>query len=334
MVAGGRRLKAMQALVGDGVLDAEHPVPCLVKSGDVEPGEISLAENVIRIAMHPADQVVAFPALQSGEIDLLSRNTTWTYKLDVNLGFEFVGVNYYDGQGFIARKDLCIKSAKELDGASVWVQTGTTTEFNLADFFRSNNMKFKTVVVEDAAEARQNYAANRCDVYTADRSGLAAQRSVLKDPSAHVILPEIISKEPLGPVVRHGDNVWGDIARWVRNALIVAEELGVTQANVDGMKTSKIPEINRLLWTPAPVRITPLAPVGPQAPPTRGPPPSRAEGASPRARVPLVDYRDKLPPRPWCTFTPPRRYIFTPPLTHVICRLPSLWRYIRSVGNT
>ena len=127
------------------------------------------------------------------------------------------------------------------------IQTGTTTELNLADYFRSNNMKFKSVVIEDAAEARQNYASNRCDVYTTDRSGLAAQRSVLKNPDDHVILPEIISKEPLGPVVRHGDNVWGDIARWTLNALIVAEELGVTQANVDKMKTSNNPEIKRLL---------------------------------------------------------------------------------------
>ena len=200
-----------------------------------------------KVTYKPLTGKTRFPALQSGEIDLLSRNTTWTFKRDVNLGFEFVGVNYYDGQGFIARKDLGIKSAKELDGASVCIQTGTTTELNLADFFRANDMKFKSVVVEDAAEARQNYAANRCDVYTTDRSGLAAQRSVLKDPDAHVILPEIISKEPLGPVVRHGDNVWGDIARWTLNALIVAEELGVTQANVDSMKTSKNPEIKRLL---------------------------------------------------------------------------------------
>ena len=200
-----------------------------------------------KVTYKPLTGKTRFPALQSGEIDLLSRNTTWTFKRDVNLGFEFVGVNYYDGQGFIARKDLGIKSAKELDGASVCIQTGTTTELNLADFFRANDMKFKSVVVEDAAEARQNYAANRCDVYTTDRSGLAAQRSVLKDPDAHVILPEIISKEPLGPVVRHGDNVWGDIARWTLNALIVAEELGVTQANVDSMKTAKNPEVKRLL---------------------------------------------------------------------------------------
>ena len=203
--------------------------------------------NPDKVTYKPLTGKTRFPALQSGEIDLLSRNTTWTFKRDVNLGFEFVGVTYYDGQGFIARKDLNVKSAKELDGASVCIQTGTTTELNLADFFRANGMKFKSVVVEDAAEARQNYAANRCDVYTTDRSGLAAQRSVLKDPNAHMVLPGIISKEPLGPVVRHGDNEWGDIARWVRNALIVAEELGLTAKNVDSMKGSKNPEVRRFL---------------------------------------------------------------------------------------
>ncbi len=204
--------------------------------------------NPDKVVYKPLTGKTRFPALQSSEIDVLSRNTTWTFKRDVNLGFEFIGVTYYDGQGFIVRKSLNVKSAKELNGASVCIQTGTTTELNLADFFRANNMKFKSVVIEDASEARQNYEANRCDAYTTDRSGLAAQRSVLKNPDAHVVLPEIISKEPLGPVVRHGDNVWGDIARWVRNALIVAEELGVTQANVSAMKkSSKNPEIRRLL---------------------------------------------------------------------------------------
>ena len=200
-----------------------------------------------KVTYKPLTGKTRFPALQSSEIDLLSRNTTWTFKRDVNLGFEFVGITYYDGQGFIARKSLGVKSAKELDGASVCIQTGTTTELNLADYFRANGMKFKSVVVEDAAEARQNYASNRCDVYTTDRSGLAAQRSVLKDPAAHMVLPEIISKEPLGPVVRHGDNEWGDIARWVRNALIVAEELGITAKNVGSMKGSKNPEVRRFL---------------------------------------------------------------------------------------
>ena len=200
-----------------------------------------------RVAYKPLTGKTRFPALQSGEVDLLARITTWTFKRDVNLGFDFVGVTLYDGQGFLIHKDLGVTSARELDGASVCIQTGTTTELNLADFFRANGMKFRSVVVEDAAEARQNYAANRCDVYTTDRSGLAAQRSVLKNPGDHVILPEIVSKEPFGLVVRHGDNAWGDIVRWVRNALVVAEELGVTRANAERMKTSRNPEIRRLL---------------------------------------------------------------------------------------
>ena len=200
-----------------------------------------------RVAYKPLTGKTRFPALQSGEVDLLARITTWTFKRDVSLGFDFTGVTFYDGQGFLIHKDLGVTSARELDGASVCIQTGTTTELNLADFFRANGMKFRSVVVEDAAEARQNYAANRCDVYTTDRSGLAAQRSVLKNPGDHVILPETISKEPFGLVVRHGDNAWGDIVRWVRNALVVAEELGVTRENVERMKTSGTPEIRRLL---------------------------------------------------------------------------------------
>ncbi len=200
-----------------------------------------------RVAYKPLTGKTRFPALQSGEVDLLARITTWTFKRDVNLGFDFVGVTFYDGQGFLIHKDLGVTSARELDGASVCIQTGTTTELNLADFFRANGMKFRSVVVEDAAEARQNYAANRCDVYTTDRSGLAAQRSVLKNPGDHVILPETISKEPFGLVVRHGDNAWGDIVRWVRNALVVAEELGVTRENVGRRRTSGTPEIRRLL---------------------------------------------------------------------------------------
>ena len=164
-----------------------------------------------------------FTALQSGEIDLLARNTTWTFSRDVNLGFEFVGINYYDGQGFMVRTDLGVDSALELDGASVCIQTGTTTELNLADYFRTNGMSFEPVTVDTADQAREAYEAARCDVYTTDASGLAAQRSSMSDPSAHKILPEIISKEPLGPLVRHGDNQWGDIARWVLNAMVTAE---------------------------------------------------------------------------------------------------------------
>jgi len=188
-----------------------------------------------------------FTALQSGEVDLLARNTTWTFSRDVNLGFEFVGVNYYDGQGFMVNKALGVRSALELDGASVCIQTGTTTELNLADFFRANNMKFTSVVIQTGDEARQAYESGRCDVYTTDASGLAAQRSTMANPADHVILPEIISKEPLGPLVRHGDNNWGDVVRWTLNSLIIAEELGVNQGNVDQMKSSSNPEILRLL---------------------------------------------------------------------------------------
>ena len=189
-----------------------------------------------------------FPALQAGEIDVLSRNTTWTLSRDVDLGLTFIGVNYYDGQGFIGRTALGITSAKELDGASVCIQTGTTTELNLADFFRSNDMDYEPVPIETNAEARAAYEADRCDVYTTDASGLAATKATFDDPDAHIVFPEIVSKEPLGPLVRHGDDQWADIARWVLNALIIAEELGVTQGNVERMAMgSDHPEINRML---------------------------------------------------------------------------------------
>lgn len=200
-----------------------------------------------KVKYTPTTGKTRFTALQSGEVDVLARNTTWTLSRDVDLGFEFVGVNYYDGQGFMIRKDLGVTSAKQLDGASVCIQTGTTTELNLADFFRANNMSFTPVVVEDSAEARQNYDQGACDVYTTDRSGLAAQRAVLQEPDAHMVLPEIISKEPLGPLVRHGDNQWGDIARWTLNALITAEELGITMENAASMTESNNPEVRRLL---------------------------------------------------------------------------------------
>ena len=189
-----------------------------------------------------------FPALASGEVDVLSRNTTWTFSRDVDLGFTFVGINYYDGQGFIGRTALGIGSAVELDGASVCIQTGTTTELNLADFFRVNGITYEPVPLETNAEARAAYEAERCDVYTTDASGLAATRTTFDDPGAHMVFPEIISKEPLGPLVRQGDDQWADIARWTLNALITAEELGVTQANVAEMANgTDHPEINRML---------------------------------------------------------------------------------------
>ena len=188
-----------------------------------------------------------FTKLNAGEGDVLWRNTTITFSRDVGVKLRFHGVNYYDGQGFMVNKSLGISSAKELDGASVCIQTGTTTELNLADYFSSNGMKYEPVTIETNDEARQNYEANRCDVYTTDASGLASTRLALPNPDAHMVLPEIISKEPLGPATRHGDDQWSDIITWVLNATITAEELGVTSANVDQQKSSNNPEVRRLL---------------------------------------------------------------------------------------
>ncbi len=190
-----------------------------------------------------------FTALQSGEVDMLSRNTTWTLVRDSALGLNFAGVTYYDGQGFMVRKDLGVKSALELDGASVCVNIGTTTELNLSDYFRTNNMSFEPVVFEKADEVVAAYDSGRCDAFTTDQSGLAAERIKLKDPDAHVILPEVISKEPLGPVVRHGDDQWLDVVKWTLYAMVEAEELGVNSTNVDEMKGSDNPNIRRLLGT-------------------------------------------------------------------------------------
>jgi general L-amino acid transport system substrate-binding protein len=198
----------------------------------------------------PTTGKTRFTALASGEIDMLARNTTWTFSRDVDLKFEFTGVNYYDGQGFMVPKALGVASATELDGATVCIQTGTTTELNLADFFRSNNMSYEPVPIETGSEAIAQYLAGACDVYTTDASALAANRANFETPGDHMVLPEIISKEPLGPLVRHGDNNWGDIVRWSLNALITAEELGVTSANMAEMAAgTNNPEINRLLGT-------------------------------------------------------------------------------------
>jgi len=198
----------------------------------------------------PVTNQVRFEVLNSGEIDMLARNTTWTFSRDVDLKLEFTGINYYDGQGFMVPKALGVTSATELDGATVCIQKGTTTELNLADFFRANNISFEPVPISTASEAQQQYLAGACDVYTTDASGLAATRASFESPADHVVLPEIISKEPLGPLVRHGDNEWGDIVRWSLNALIAAEELGVTSANVAELAAgTDNPEINRLLGT-------------------------------------------------------------------------------------
>jgi len=161
----------------------------------------------------PTTGQTRFTALASGEIDMLARNTTWTFSRDTDLKFDFVGVNYYDGQGFLAPKELGVASAKDLDGATVCIQTGTTTELNLADFFRTNNISYEPVPIETNAEGQQQYLAGACDVYTTDASGLAATRATFENPGDHVLLPEIISKEPLGPLVRHGDSEWGDIVQ-------------------------------------------------------------------------------------------------------------------------
>jgi general L-amino acid transport system substrate-binding protein len=188
-----------------------------------------------------------FTALSAGEIDVLSRTTTWTMSRDTQLGISFVGTMFYDGQGFMVRKADGIASALDLSGAAICIESGTTTELNAADYFAANNMEFNTVVFVDQNEVVKAYEDGRCDVYTTDSSALAAERSKLGVPDDHVILPEIISKEPLGPVVRQGDSGWFNIARWTYFALLEAEELGVTQANVDEMLGSDNPAIKRLL---------------------------------------------------------------------------------------
>lgn len=190
-----------------------------------------------------------FTALQSGEVDLLARNSTWTLSRDTSLGLDFPAINYYDGQGFMVKRALNVRSARELSGASVCVQTGTTTELNVADYFRANNMRYEPVVFNTADETIKAYEAGRCDAFTTDASGLYAERVKLQRPDDHMVLPEIISKEPLGPVVRHGDNQWADIVRWVHFGMITAEELKITRANVEQMLQSPNPEIKRALGT-------------------------------------------------------------------------------------
>lgn len=193
-----------------------------------------------------------FAALTSGEIDLLSRNTTWTATRDTQRGFNFAGVIYYDGQGFMVRKDLGVSSALELSGATICANTGTTTELNVADFFTSNNMDYELVVFEKSDEVVAAYDSKRCDAYTTDASGLYAQRLKLADPQSHTILPEMISKEPLGPIVRQGDDQWFNIVRWTLFALLNAEEMGVSSQNAEKLKSStENPAIKRLLGTEA-----------------------------------------------------------------------------------
>ncbi|MGB0671628.1 MAG: amino acid ABC transporter substrate-binding protein [Rhodospirillales bacterium] len=191
-----------------------------------------------------------FTALQSGEIDILSRNTTWTHTRDTSLGLNFTGVNYYDGQGFMVAKSLGVKSALELDGASVCIQAGTTTELNLADYFRANKMKYTAITFDTSDQTIKGFEAGRCDMLTSDQSQLYALRIKLPDPNTAVVLPEVISKEPLGPVVRQGDDAWFNIVKWSLYAMVNAEEMGVTSGNaMDMVKSSKDPNIMRLVGT-------------------------------------------------------------------------------------
>jgi len=188
-----------------------------------------------------------FTALQSGEVDVLFRNSTWTMQRDTSLGIVFTDINYYDGQGFMVRKKLNVASALELNGASICVQQGTTTELNLADYFRANKIKYEGVVFATDDETVKAYDSGRCDVYTTDASGLAANRVKMAAPDEHIVLPEIISKEPLGPAVRRGDDQWASIVKWSQYAMLNSEELGITQANVDEKMKSDNPEVKRLL---------------------------------------------------------------------------------------
>ncbi len=220
------------------------------KGLDVDTGRAIAAAvfgDASKVKWVPLTAVQRFTALQSGEIDVLCRNATRTLTRDTALGLNFVHVNYYDGQGFMVPKKLGVKSAKELDGATVCVLPGTTTEMNAADFFRTNNMQWKPVVIENTAELAKTFFSGRCDVLTSDASQLAGTRAVAPNPDDYVILPEIISKEPLAPAVRHGDEQWRDIVDYAVMAMIAAEEMGITSKNVDQMLKSKDPKVQRFL---------------------------------------------------------------------------------------
>ena len=201
-----------------------------------------------KVKFTPLSAKERFTALTSGEIDILSRNTTWTLSRDADIGLTFVGVNFYDGQGFMVRKDSGITSTSQFkNGISACTNIGTTTELNMRDFFNSKGISYEPVAYEKADEVVAAYDSGRCDTYTTDKSGLAAQRTKMTNPDDHIVLPETISKEPLGPVVRQGDAVWEDIVRWSLNVMIEAEEYGINSANADMMKTSENPQIKRLV---------------------------------------------------------------------------------------
>ena len=203
--------------------------------------------DATKVKFTPLTAKERFTALQSGEIDMLSRNTTWTLTRDASLGLNFAGVNYYDGQGFMVSKDLGVDSALKLDGASICIQAGTTTELNLADYFKANSMKYRAVTYDSSDQTIKGFEAGRCDVLTSDQSQLYALRIKLAKPEKAIVLPEIISKEPLGPVVRQGDDKWFNIVKWSLFAMVNAEELGVSSSNVKDMKKSKDPAIQRLM---------------------------------------------------------------------------------------
>src|SRR5436309_6727791 len=209
----------------------------------------AIFNDAAKVKFVPLSAKDRFTALQSGEIDVLSRNTTWTLSRDTSLGANFTGVTYYDGQGFMVKKSLKVNSALELNSASVCVQTGTTTEQNLADYFKANNMKYEVIAFGTNDETVKAYEAGRCDVFTTDQSGLYSNRLKLANPNDHMVLPEIISKEPLGPMVRHGDDQWFDLVNWALFAMITAEELGVTSKNVDEKAKMEKPEMKRVFGT-------------------------------------------------------------------------------------
>jgi len=200
-----------------------------------------------KVKYNPLTAKERFTALQSGEIDMLSRNTTWTLTRDASLGLNFAGVNYYDGQGFMVSKKLGVDSALKLDGAAVCIQAGTTTELNLADYFKVHNMKFKAITFETSDQTVKGFEAGRCDVLTSDQSQLYSLRIKLANPNDAIVLPEVISKEPLGPVVRQGDDKWFNIVKWSLFAMVNAEELGLTSKNIDEKKGSKDPSIQRMV---------------------------------------------------------------------------------------
>lgn len=209
----------------------------------------AIFNDASKIKFVPLSAKDRFTALQSGEIDVLSRNTTWTLSRDTSLGANFTGVTYYDGQGFLVKKSLKVNSALELNSASVCVQTGTTTEQNLADYFKGNNMKYEVIAFATADETVKAYESGRCDVFTSDVSQLYAERLKVANPADHVVLPEVISKEPLGPMVRHGDDQWFDVVKWTLYAMVGAEELGMTQKNIDEIAKSDKPEVKRAVGT-------------------------------------------------------------------------------------